>query len=1262
MANKKYSAEIALRDRFTSIMGKAIRQTKEMERSIKKTQKAIDKLKSKDIEVNFKTNNRQLETVKRNINSIEDKTIDVGAKLNSSFHSTVNTINRAIIPNKTINITAKQDITRTITNIKRDLFTMGRNISVGVKGSISGLSGSIGNTFTNVFGKLGGIAGGGFGKVFGTVARTGIASTMGSIISGGIAGSVGGGLLSGSLGGALSGGLLGGTVGGLIGKGGFFGGILGGAKNKFNKFRKNFKNPFKGLKGKFKNPFKGMFNKFSLGDSFKNWNNEFDSIKDTADLTKTLAPFEPKITPKIDTAELKGLEKVKAKITNAFRGANDTISNTMGRMGRTARIYGGLLAPNLMEIFDNVSDSIKTGVNKAKANLIAGGKALKSALKNITNGKFSAAGKALKSSLMSVGKAIKNTAKTAAKGIKLKITNSKAIKTLTNTLSKLKSTAKKARRIGIFIAVGGTRMLNTIIGKVKGLARKVWQFTLRAKTRLANSALGRVLGKVKAVSGKVFKFIVKAINKASRVLGKVWGGIRKISGKTFSAFIKAKDGASRVIGKIRSSLFNLKSLAASIVIGAAAGLGLKSTIGGAAALEQNMVSIKHFISRNNGGTYDAKTNTYDAVTEKASAGYVDYLTKTANKTPFTNAEVMSAGRRGINVAQGDIGSAQGLVQMAADMAALNPQKTIMDAMEALADLKMGETARLKEFGFKMSMDDIDAMGGPEKAFEKLTSKDGALGKLFSGGAAKLSETAMGKWSTIKGQFQTLFTQIGGPALDPLKRGMDRIIKLFNNPKVMAAVNQFSKMFGDAFVKIVDAGISLGKKLSPIIEGVAGALGFSIPGIEDNSKASAVKDKVQTVKTKFKMVMQSDGFQSLLGGIKAFIEDAKGLFDDLMAKVNENMPLIKETVGNVMKLVGAAFRNVAPVIKTVVGVIGEALKALMPSFNKLLTWVTDNMPFIKQVIVDAGTIIKKAIRAIKPVIRVAIEAGLAILDAFKEIWPSVSTIVKDALDLITPLIEKLEPVAMSVIKRFRENWPEIADKIDSTWKIIKPIIGFMVDALGGIVDVAMDIISKVKSAIDWLGKLFNKKKQDPGPVDYPAGSNRSSKASSSSSKTSTYGRRAYYNGSHALGLDRVPFDGYIAKLHRGESVLTKTEAIDYRKLSKLGTPRELIQKLNGRKDLVSKKFNNSKHIIPKKTESRSNNYEDRSDKYIRMQQSSFTPYRKDKPNNDTNNKPQNNITMNFYGVTDKEEFADELMDVVNRKIDDVSINMGVVENG
>jgi tape measure domain-containing protein len=44
--------------------------------------------------------------------------------------------------------------------------------------------------------------------------------------------------------------------------------------------------------------------------------------------------------------------------------------------------------------------------------------------------------------------------------------------------------------------------------------------------------------------------------------------------------------------------------------------------------------------------------------------------------------------------------------------------------------------------------------------------------------------------------------------------------------------------------------------------------------------------------------------------------------------------------------------------------------------------------------------------------------------------------------------------------------------------------------------------------------------------------------------------AHIDGSHAGGLARVPFDGYIAELHKGEQVLTANDAINYRSMGRL----------------------------------------------------------------------------------------------------------------
>ena len=43
----------------------------------------------------------------------------------------------------------------------------------------------------------------------------------------------------------------------------------------------------------------------------------------------------------------------------------------------------------------------------------------------------------------------------------------------------------------------------------------------------------------------------------------------------------------------------------------------------------------------------------------------------------------------------------------------------------------------------------------------------------------------------------------------------------------------------------------------------------------------------------------------------------------------------------------------------------------------------------------------------------------------------------------------------------------------------------------------------------------------------------------------------FDGSHATGLDYVPFNGYVAQLHEGERVLTKQENREYNRGTRSG---------------------------------------------------------------------------------------------------------------
>lgn len=132
---------------------------------------------------------------------------------------------------------------------------------------------------------------------------------------------------------------------------------------------------------------------------------------------------------------------------------------------------------------------------------------------------------------------------------------------------------------------------------------------------------------------------------------------------------------------------------------------------------------------------------------------------------------------------------------------------------------------------------------------------------------------------------------------------------------------------------------------------------------------------------------------------------------------------------------------------------------------------------------------------------ATNAWNAIKTAFVNVWNSITewftTAVNEPEEILVTLVPKMLDAGANI---FNSLW----DGLKSVWE---------------------SITSWVSDCVDWITEkvTFWQKQSD--------------KVSQSSGST---------NGSHASGLDYVPYDGYTATLHRGERVLTQEENASYGK--------------------------------------------------------------------------------------------------------------------
>ncbi|KEQ25581.1 hypothetical protein [Paenibacillus tyrfis] len=357
--------------------------------------------------------------------------------------------------------------------------------------------------------------------------------------------------------------------------------------------------------------------------------------------------------------------------------------------------------------------------------------------------------------------------------------------------------------------------------------------TIRTRNAPAWKAINDITKKMQSVRDRAVTITARTqhfMGRMQAVSSTLW----RVTKSPYTVAVRLKDGVSTGLGKIRSSLSFLETplkvgagFAAAGVV--AAGAGMAEALKGAAELERFQISMEHFIGVNN------KKMSKEEVKKKAD-DFIIALRKNADETPFETGEVIKTGTRAVGIAGGDTKQAMSLVKLSEDMAALTPGKTLEDAIEAIADLMTGETERMKEFGFKISQEQIKAAGGK---MENIKNDKGlALTEIFKGGSTKLSTSASGLWSTISGSFKSGITNMGIKSLEILK------------PQLQKWADFLSSGGADRFF---EAGSKLmAKMFSGVVRGVEKAKEYLSKHFIDNPEFQ----KINTLSGKVQFAIQS----------------------------------------------------------------------------------------------------------------------------------------------------------------------------------------------------------------------------------------------------------------------------------------------------------------------------------------------------------------------------------------------------------------------
>ena len=301
---------------------------------------------------------------------------------------------------------------------------------------------------------------------------------------------------------------------------------------------------------------------------------------------------------------------------------------------------------------------------------------------------------------------------------------------------------------------------------------------------------------------------------------------------------------------------------------------------------------------------------------------------------------------------------------------------------------------------------------------------------------------------------------------------------------------------------------------------------------------------------------------------------------VITKLISAIKLLKEAGGIILglKSIIMGFIGVNPYALIAAGVIA-ALVLIYKNWDKIKVFILNVWEMIKAGLINLWSNICNTFTNIKDYIiniftsaiawiKGCIEGFFSIfgdllpfaaLKAFWDTWDSGKPIMENLKNGITAYIQVFSDfLPIKIVRQFFKIWSSelgIVDKIKlsftQTFEAIKESIRSVIDTITNLGDKIKEL-PVIKGALETFGSIKDGIANTFG-FDNDS-KEKVEKVSIIERIFNTSNERENIDGSHRTGLGYVPFDGYVAELHKGERVLTSDENEQYGSLfNKLVTP-------------------------------------------------------------------------------------------------------------
>ncbi|MEA0554754.1 phage tail tape measure protein [Lysinibacillus irui] len=670
--------------------------------------------------------------------------------------------------------------------------------------------------------------------------------------------------------------------------------------------------------------------------------------------------------------------------------------------------------------------------------------------------------------------------------------------------------------------------------------------------------------------------MMEQMNRASRTTGDSMSRAQSATNRLGGAVSSASNRMGGFATRVTSLRVGADGLSASLrgmqgalvgIAGAYVGANgmaklFNATIGEAAKFEQSKAVITAAFQDDN-----------------ATKQYMKMVDKIAIDSPLLNSGDMFGSSKGLLTLSKNMPELENAWSIVERLIASDPTKSIDDAVRGLRELSSGDTQSLREV-FNLDKNILnDVKGGSFE--EQLKGLDKALNKMniTQKTVEAMGSTTLGRFNSMKERIGTFFRDMGGESNTKLGDFLKRINDSIDKLDVKSISDKLGSMLGkatdkaialyDLFVKwrkpiayaagaiatfvaalaVVGTISALANPIALIAMGIAAAaVGFK--ALYDNSETfRGAIEKVVTVVKDLWSVFEKGGVEGLISVLfpPDVAEKINGIITGIKTKISELMTAFENGgVGGVFdKLFGeGSFETLKTKFEEVKSYLTEKITQFQDGFDRLKEALSQAWTTISDIISNVWTIIEPYLSAFWNMLQVIGDVAMKVFD----------NIIAPAISFLSQLFSTLWSIAKPILMALGLAWEALSAVIKWVWdNVLAPLVDFILTGVKNALDNFSEALSVVQGWFEtlsgWVSTAYGHVKDFIGFIG---------KAKMPSWITNGISAGVNFVGdligagegkkggkkSHYSGLDSVPYDGYSARLHKGERVLTARENKDY----------------------------------------------------------------------------------------------------------------------